>query len=90
MTFTIRPNSLRVKGEVGADGGQGNLSHGQPPLIQVAAEKPGWKLVKNRFFTKVCAIMFPTRRVAGEPRGVSGDKPGGESLLSADFRRVRT
>ena len=51
---------------------------GQQPPIQVAAEKPGGKLVKNRFFTKVCAIMFPTRRRAGEPRGVLGDKPGWE------------
>ena len=51
---------------------------GQPPPIQVGAEKPNWKLVKNRFFPKVCAIMFPTGRLAGEPRGVLGDKPGGE------------
>jgi hypothetical protein len=50
---------------------------GQPPPIQVAAEKPGWELVKNRFFTKVCAIMLPTRRLAGEPRGVFGDKSKG-------------
>jgi len=54
---------------------------GQPPPIQVAAEKPGWELVKNRFFTKVCAIMLPTRRPAGEPRGVLGDKPGGNPAI---------
>jgi hypothetical protein len=56
-------------------------SDGPPPPIQVAAEKPGWKLVKNRFFTKVYAIMLPRRRLAGEPRGFSGTNPGGNPSI---------
>jgi hypothetical protein len=33
-------------------------------------EKSGGKIVKSRFFTKVCAIMLPRRRLAGGPKSV--------------------